>query len=208
MIYRYIYHLSCIFTGITGDVFFGEPWGPCPMTMVKGRKQYCGSVCHGHARILQCPTSDVSMNIPAGAIGVYVMGVHTNFSFFKTMLDVQECFVSPLVEIECKNTDTESETKHQNVYIVKVPHCLKQKSLLDLIRVRQIKRSLQIHEILPQGDSLSADHYSVDKNFITICVKHFSEFVCTTCQTTCQATVKSFLFANLGVWKRNNVSMV
>ena len=88
-----------------GDINVEEPWGPCPMTMVQNYKRYIGTVSHGKARILQAKGSDVSLEIPKNSRGVYVMGVHTDFSNYHYVVASEECFVSPVVQVLCKSID-------------------------------------------------------------------------------------------------------
>ena len=168
------------------------------MTMMRNHKRYIGTVCHAKHKILQAPGSDVSLEIPKGSSGVYVMGVHTDVSTHKHIVADEECFVSPVVEIEHKSIGNDTADKELKLHTLRIPHCLKDKSLLQDIRVRRgkLSSSFQFHESLDEMHSL--DHYYfVDNDSITISTYKFSEFVCTTCNTTCHGIVQVFLFGKL-----------
>ena len=80
------------------------------MTMVKNGKRYYATVCLGKARTLQPPGSDVSMDIPDGSRGLYMMRVHTDLTDLEYVVKDEECFVSPVVEIFHYN-DSDSTAK-------------------------------------------------------------------------------------------------
>ena len=91
------------------------------MTMVKNGKLYIGTVSHGKARILRAPGSDVSLEIPKGSRGVYVMGVHTDVSTYKNCVKDMEWFVSPVVEIEHRRSDNNTTDKLLKPYTPENP---------------------------------------------------------------------------------------
>ena len=181
------------------------------MTMMKNHKQYIGTVCHGKARFLQAPDSEVSLDIPDGSTGVYVMGTHIDFSRFSNFVEDAECFVSPVVEIEHKNLDNDIADKELKLHTVTIPHCLRNRSQLGRIKVRRGKSSngVSFKHILHMDESHSIDQcYFVDSKNITILSREFSEFVCTSCNTTCQGTIKLFLFGKLNTWEMKNLTTV
>ena len=154
--------------------------------------------------MLQAPDSAVSLEIPEGSRGVYVMGVDIDVSKFKSFVDDEECFVSPVVEIVHMKEDDAAEP---NTHKVRIPHCLRDASQLQLIRVRRRRSSSNapfqhITSVTSTTRSHSIDDgYSVDDNYITIFSHTFSEFVCTSCHNTCKGTIKLFLFAKLKAWR-------
>ena len=192
----------------TAVIDIDEQWGSCPMTMVRNHKRYIGTVCRGKARKLQAPGSDVSLEIPEGSRGVYVMGAHTDVSRFKSFVAEEECFVSPVVEILHK---TEDDAVEPESHTVRIPHCLSDASQLELIRVRRGRSSnnAPFRHISPKDKfHISDDQYFVDRNYITILSRQFSEFICTSCKNTCKGTIRLFLFGNLNTWGKKNVTTV
>ena len=191
--------------GKPGDIVIDDRWGLCPMMMMKNGKKYIGTVCHGKSRTLQAPGSEVSLEIPEGSKGVYVMGVHTDVLSFNNVVDDEECFVSPVVEIIHKKEDDDTEPEY---HTIRVPHCLSDTSQLQLIRVRRGRssNSAPFQLIPPVDKNRNIDCFSVDKSYVTIYSKKFSDFVCTTCNTTCQGTIQMFLFGKLNSWQSKNVT--
>ena len=174
---------------------------------MKNHKRYVGTVCLGKARKLQAPGSDVSLEIPKGSRGVYVMGVHTDVSKFKNVIEDKECFVSPVVEILHK---TEDDIEEPESHTIRIPHCL-DASKLQLIQVRRGRSfsNAPFQHISPKHKVHTNDAgYIVDHNYITIFSRKFSEFVCTSCNNTCKGTIRLFLFGNLNAWGRKNVTTV
>ena len=195
----------------SGKVHSGKDLSSCPVTMVKNDKLYIGTVSHGKARILQAPGSDVSLEIPKGSIGVYVMAVHTNVSTYKNCVEDIECFVSPVVEIEHRRTENDTTDELLKPHTLKIPHCLRDRALLQAIKVRRGKLSSYVpFQEIPSLDEIhSMDHcYLVDDNSITISTSKFSEFICTTCSTTCQGTIQLFKYGRLKPWPDKDVSTV
>ena len=174
--------------------------------MTRNHVRYIATVTLGRERILQHPESEVSLNIPQGSEGVFVMGVHTDHTKFKSILREEECFVSPVVEVKRKNLTNESLPVNATINI---PHCLTETTSLQYIRV---KKGDSCHSItfteLKKADELNAKdaRYCIDKNFVRISTQEFSEFICTSCKNTCQAKIRVFLFAALRAWKRNKVT--
>ena len=175
--------------------------------MTRNHISYIATVALGRERILQHPESEVSLNIPQGSEGLFVMGVHTDHNKFKNFLKEDECFVSPVVEVKRRNLTDESP--HRNV-IINIPHCLTDTKSLQYIRV---KKGDSFHSStfieLEKADKLNTNdsNYHVDKKkFVRITTREFSEFICTSCKNTCQAKIRVFLFAALQAWKRNKVT--
>ena len=169
--------------------------------MTRNRVRYIATVTLGRERILQHPESEVSLNIPQGSEGVFVIGVHTDHTKFKSILREEECFVSPVVEVKRKNLT--SESPHMNATI-NIPHCLTDTNSLQYIRVKKgdscLSRTFTELKKASQLNTKGA-YYYVDKNFVRITTQEFSEFICTSCKNTCQAKIRVFLFATLRAWK-------
>ena len=200
-----------LFKEIAGNDNLGEPWGQCPVTMIKGHKLYIATVALGRARNLQIPGSHVSLEIPDGYKGVYVMGVHTDHSDKEYFLSQEECIVSPAVEVLYRGLMNDIDEKRLDMLTINIPHCVRDESALKLIRVkrRDVSRGIPFHDIEYADDpEADKDSYSVNSNFVRIKTKKFSEFIYTTCKITCQAAIRIFLFAGLNTWRRNNNTTV
>ena len=119
--------------------------------------------------------------------------------------------MSPIVEVVHSKRSRDNAEMELKTHSLRIPHCLANPSLVGLLRVRRGKSSCSSpFELLPHREEFGSkgDCYSADDNFITISAKNFSQFVCTSCNTTCQAIVKNVLFANLRVCRRNNITTV
>ena len=197
-----------------GDVDINEEWGPCPMTMVKNHKRYIGTVCRGKAGILQAPGSEVSLDIPYGSKGVYVMGTHLDFSRFNNVVEDKECFVSPVVEIEHKSFDNGTTDKDSHTlphsHTLTIPHCLRERwSKAEFVNVQRGKPSntVPFEDVLSVDETHSIDQcYFIDSKNITILSREFSEFICTSCNTTCQGTIKLLLFGKFNTWRKKEIT--
>ena len=161
-------------------------------------------------RTLQAPGSNVSLDIPEGNKGVYVMGVHTDHSNFCGVLKEKECFISPIVEVTYKAFD-DYATENKGSLTINIPHCLKKTGTLDLVRVkrRDVLKSISFQDLKrTDGLDIEDNTYSVDENFVRIKTKRLSEFVCISCDTTCQAAIQVFLLGELDKSERIKKSIV
>ena len=177
------------------------------MMMIQNHTRYTGTVCRGEPRILQPAGSGTHLEIPAGITGVYRMSSHTNHSKYKGMLKAEECIVSPTVEVVSRATrDTRLMP---GPHVLNIPHCLREESQLQLLRVEKadLEQSIPFHPIPHTDDSLvTQDSFSADLTHVRITCSSFSVFTCKTCKTTCQSTVKALLYANLDPWPSRNVT--
>ena len=98
-----------------------------------------------------------------------------------------------------------------NRHTLRIPHCLNNKSMIWLLRVRRGNSSYSTpFEELPHMEEFGnfRSCYSANENIVTISATEFSEFVCTTCNTTCLATIKTFLFGSLDNWRDDETTTV
>ena len=180
--------------------------GKSPITMSKNRRKYNATLTYGEARTLQGNESDVSLTIPRGAHGVYMTRVHTDYTMFPHVISDAECIVGPLVEVEHVGKAVDSLT-----YILKIPHCVQNKKLWESIKVRRgnpnngIASTEVQQRSQPGGDD---DYFVIDEKFITIYTSHFTLFTCTSCDNSCNATVMTFLFAQLRHVQKHYVTKV
>ena len=66
---------------------------------------------------------------------------------------------------------------------------------------------IPFHEIPPKDEfDPEENSFSVDDTHVRVSCKSFSEFFCTTCKTTCQSTIRAFIFAHMRAWPRKNIT--
>ena len=177
--------------------------------MVMNHVRYCGTVRHGETRILQPVGSKVSLQIPAGSVGVYKMGVHLDHSKYDGIVSKEECVISPVIKVIHQSSRDNKDDEDSGSHVLNIPHCIRERSLLKLIRVKKgnTDYSVPFSEIPRRDDDQQDENsFSVDATHVRVRCKSFSEFICITCKTTCQSTIRAFIFANLRVWPRRNVT--
>ena len=202
-------HFSLSVIDVIGEMYTGETWGSCPITMVMNHIMYCGTVSHGQPRILKPVGSEVCLNIPSGSSGVYKMGVHTDSTKYDGIVSKEECVISPVVKVIHQESNVQNKDEEPGTHLLSIPHCLRDRSLFNLMRVKKadIEHSIPFQEI-PQKDEDETDEnsFSVGPTHVRVSCRSFSEFVCTTCKTTCQSTLRAFIFANLRPWPNLNIT--
>ena len=127
---------------------------------------------------LQAPGSEVSLEIPREASGVFFSHVHTDHTLFKNVIPDDECFVGPPVEFEQLNSDNSALSKP---FKIKIPHCLQNDDLWRNIKVRfgNIRQSEKFKNVAYKGKARQEDiWYETNAKFTTIYTKHFSHFTC------------------------------
>ena len=103
--------------------------------MHKNRRKYSMTVAFAGKRKskLQAPDSDVSLNIPRKASGVFFSHVHTDHTLFKNVIPDDECFVGSPVELEQLNNENSDGSK---IFKIKIPHCIRHSDMWKKIKVR------------------------------------------------------------------------
>ena len=182
-----------------------------PIMMVKDWRQFMATVSQGRSQTLKPQDSDVSLTIPRGVLGVLKGCVHTDHSRFVRAIPANECIISPMVEFHhCALREEDEEMKHH--YVIKIPHCIPDKSMWKHIRVRRgnIYENQPFTEItnVSCDESESEDEedetknwedcYEIDEKFITVHTSHFTDFTCTMCNASfCANLAMVFLFGSL-----------
>ena len=181
------------------------------MVMSKDWRQFVATVSRGKSQTLSPPDSDVSLHVPDGVYAVLQGSVHTDHSRFTRAIPKGECIVAPMVEFhEHKTHDEDEETKHQ--FIIKIPHCIPDKSKWRYIRVRQ--GDIYTHDAfidIKKGDKDEVDetYYEVDDKFITVHTTHFTDFTCTICKDSfCSNMAMIFLFGSLSTLGEKTLAKV
>lgn len=177
-------------------------WGPCPVTSHKGHRKFAATVSLGEARTLQAPGSDVCLQVPAGAPGIYLTQVHTEFSRVEQFLPQgEECIVSPVVEVKFSPLQTISKAPVQLTRCrLNIPHCLQRAERWSDVKVTHYKtdnKSIIAKDLTRDTTGNGQEGtFSIDQKRITIVTDTFSVFVCK-CGETCAAIVHVFLFGRL-----------
>ena len=169
------------------------------MEMYKNHKKYIATVSLGESRILQDAGSDVSLQIPNESQGVFMTHVQTDPSrFLNEINEGENRLISPTVEVHHKNIHGEQDAK---IHTVKIPHCINKSDLWDYIQVGKFNVSnnkAQIQMIPLQDKNKKQDeYYTIDKDSIRVYTKRFSEFICTICKKSCQASIMAFMFGKI-----------
>ena len=177
--------------------------------MSMNRRKYNATVTYGEARTLQGNGSEVSLTIPRGVHGVCMTTVHTDHTMFPHVIPESECIVGPLVEVEHVGKGAEKE--RSLTYMPKIPHCIQNKELWKSIKVRRgnPKNGIDFTDLQQRfqpGDD--GDYYVIDEKFITIYTSHFTLFTCTSCNNSCNATIMTFLVAQLRHLPKYDVTKV
>ena len=174
--------------------------GTCPATMHKNRRTYAIAVACGNEQLkLQAPWSDVSLEIPKEASGVFFSHVHTDHTLFKNVIPDDECFVGPPVEFEQLNNDNSDLSKP---FKIKIPHCIRHDDTWRNIKVRfgNIHKTEKFKEVVYKGMGSQDDiWYETNAEFTTIYTKHFSHFTCSVCNYNCSAITRIYLYGKLSV---------
>lgn len=198
--------LLCHFTGhVKSNIHDFCGWGACPATSHKGFRKFAATVSLGESRVLQAPGSEVCLQIPEGAPGVYLTQVHTEFSKLKELLTDSmgdECVISPIVDVKFSSLESNlGETQPRQKCTLSVPHCIQEQAKWQHIRVAH--HSAAGNNALVEHMSWNRSHvpalntFRVTPNFIHITTDTFSKFVCTCGEVVCRARIFIFLFVKL-----------
>ncbi len=177
-------------------------WGTCPAVTHKQYKKLHFTVSLGEARVLQTPDSDASLSIPQGSPGVYSMTVHTDLLYSTSLIPQDECFISPVVQVDHILLHTDPGEKHcPGVYELTIPHSSKDKNLKKYIKVRHhtegIEGNVAEEFRCPEESTGSPAHgtFAIHKKSVKVYTKSFSKFTCSSCRNnSCQADVLTLMF--------------
>ena len=160
--------------------------------MYQNLRRVIATVTQGEARILQAPDSDVALNIPEGSRGLFIMKVHTDHTKFQDLIHPGECIIAPLVELEHRKLSDDVNDREPPLYIIKIPHSLKNTAQYKSVRVRRGEDELPV-----RSEAVEDYAYGIDEKFITVFTGKFSPFICTNCKNTCQTSMMLFLLGYL-----------
>ena len=155
----------------------------------KGWRTYFGVRVQGAGGILQNKASDVLLYISRG-LHAFVYGyIHTDPVPFLEEIPEDHCLVAPIVEYHYEATNDVSNK--QLFFKIKVPHCITQKKDLKSVQVQHgdIYSGIAFTQ-LPTPSS----YFQVDDIYVTIYTRHFSQFICTSCNKICNGRGKAFVF--------------
>ncbi len=177
---------------------------------------------------LHIPDSDVSVNIPKCPNRIPYLGhVSTDFSKYLNKIPEEECFVSPLVEVdeivaqvaqdasasqqislgigpEIPVDQLPSGEAVEMLFTTSIPHIVKKSENWKHISVRKFTQEPQTFEQILAKDKTdtNSEGFWVDENYINIHTRSFSIFCCTIHKEHCDGALKVFLFGNLVHWKK------
>ena len=159
----------------------------------KGWRTYFGVRVHGSGGILQNKASDVLLYISKG-LHAFVYGfIHTDPWPFLQEIPHDHCLVAPIVEYHYEATN-DVTSKHL-FFKIKVPHCITEKQDLKSI---QASTTGDIHNGVPFTQlPTESSYFQVDRKYITIYTRHFSQFICTSCNKICGGRGKVFMFGRV-----------
>ncbi len=154
--------------------------------------------------MLQATNSDVSLYIPEGSPGVYKLAVHTDLVSARSLVPEDECFVSPVIELDKMPLLTkQKQTDQLGVCELTIPHCQKEKHS-GYMKLRHhhtdnnSQKSEEFH-LVKEGSVIQAHGtFRVNKAHVQVYTNSFSKFTCTSCKKfSCQADILTLLFGNL-----------
>ncbi len=180
-------------------------WKTYPAVTHKQYKKLYFTVSVGESRILQAPDSDVSLSIPQGSPGVYIMAIHTDLLHSASLIPEEECFISPVVQVDHILLHTKMGEKHcPGLCKLTIPHCSKDKHLEKIVKVRHHKDGTD--ESTPEEfrcvEGTSGIHahgtFIMHTNSVSVYSNSFSKFTCSSCRNnSCQADVLTLMFGGV-----------
>ena len=155
----------------------------------KGYRRFAGIRLLGRTAVLQAPQSSVKLYAPEGLDGFVYGHMHTDPAPFLYAIPESECLVSPVVDYHMFIKECIRPDKSFKIF---VPHCINNAKDLKHIKVR----CGDIHRNVPFSE-LSSDDFDVNITHITIHTKHFSQFICTSCNNVCRAEANALIFGSM-----------
>ena len=137
------------------QILLKEAWpkGIFPMSMLQNHLKYTSTVTSGEEIIVKDNNSDVSLLVPNGIKGIFTQCVHTNLRPFETFVPRTECFISPVVEVHCKELSRTKSSMGAS-YCLQIPHCLKNFLYEIKVRCGDMSKSIPFVEV-PHGQSIT-----------------------------------------------------
>ena len=173
----------------------------CSMTTTRKGRVYLGTIPNGKAATLQGDKSDVKLEIAKKCPKkLHLMTVRTDLFNFKDSIRKDECFISPVVEVLAPaETSTSS-------YILRIPHCLDEKDDKSKVNVRMIHENG--NEVFVPERAECTDgvlFFDIDPDFIELHTTHFTQVICTICQTPyqCMGKIKVLWYGKYNTHPRN-----
>ncbi len=179
-----------------------QPQNDYSMVVQKNQKMYYGASSLHDQLTLTPPNSGVSLLVPE-VTATILCHIHTSPSAFLHIIPDSECLIGPIPEFH-STIHRANKLPPNTWYTIKIPHCIRKKDKLKYIRVRHgdIHKSSQFslvpfHTTDPKTIDANIDsYYCTDTQYVTIHTRHFSQFICTTCEKICDGKAKAFLFGS------------
>ena len=177
---------------LSGNYYKNQEIGNHSVEFQKGWRTYFGVRVHGAGGVLQSKASDVLLYISKG-LQAFVYGyIHTDTGSFLQEIPEDHCLVAPIVEYHYEATN--DVTNKKLFFRIKVPHCVSQKDDLKSIQVKHgdIHKGVTFTRL-----PISSSYFQVDEKYVTIYTRHFSQFICTSCNKICKGRGKAFMFGRV-----------
>ena len=142
--------------------------------MVQNDKHYLGTRSTGEAETLQNTNSEVQLTIPAGRHSVIFGHIYTDIRHFQNIIPTSECLIAPIPDfMYLMEKETNSDISPTKRFIIRIPHCIKNRDKLKNIKVRQgdIHERKDFKEIMnkPKNSTINPackqPYYEVDEHF-------------------------------------------
>ena len=158
----------------------------------------------GKANTLRGCNSEVGIETRDGMQNILCRKIHTDLSRHETNLPHDESIIGPTVEVHL----THGNAKHQEEFLLRIPHCLHIKDL-SAIKVRRVddKRKDSVQNVPTKEQAMGIiPYFETDSSQVIIHTNHFSEYVCSGSSDKCLTSIIAFPFGRL--WKTENISHV
>ncbi len=172
------------------------------MIVQKNHKLYYGATSIREELTLTAPNSGVSLHVPKTTATI-LCHIHTSPSAFLDIIPDSECLIGPIPEFH-SIVHGVNDSYLDTWYTIRIRHCIQNKDKLKHIRVRHgdIYKTGQFSMVpchttdLKNIDASIDCYYHADTEYVTIHTRHFSQFICTTCEKMCDGKAKTFLFGS------------
>ena len=167
-------------------------------------------VSTGTAQNVHLPNTDVSLDIPEGSCGYFLMRVRTDDAIYiNSVLPKDECYVAALIEVEHVPFDGSELNTEDDTFTLTVAHCLEEQGSKKFLKVRQFSGVNGKRELKPSDSpNLEEGCFWVDGKFIRMCISKFSIFICTYCKNICKTRERAYICGQLDSYEENSLTTV
>ncbi len=163
------------------------------------RKSYKKYICkrvQGQATTLQDNNSEVKLHIPAGAHGLVLGCVHTSFERFLSVVPEEECFIAPVPDYVFIADDKVNVSEPE--FCLQIPCTLSKETLSKSVKVRHGDiHTGKIFQLISDSSFSDGPFYEVVSGHVNVYTRHFSQFICSSCEATCKNHLKAITFGDV-----------